>query len=89
MATITDDDDPPTIDVQDVAVVEGNAGQVDCVVTVLLNRTSSSNIMVNFETVDDEERDIFLSFPERGKVYGHDAQAVIEILPEVSLSDRF
>jgi hypothetical protein len=50
VATITDNDAGPSISINNVTVTEGNAGTVNAVFTVTLNRASSFPITVNYAT---------------------------------------
>src|SRR3990170_2459363 len=51
--TITDDDDPPTLSINDVAVPEGNSGSTNATFTVTLSAVSSKTITVNYATADN------------------------------------
>jgi uncharacterized repeat protein (TIGR01451 family) len=51
--TITDDDDPPTIAVNDVSVNEGNSGTTPATFTVSLSQQSGKAITVQYATSDD------------------------------------
>lgn len=53
VGTIIDNDSPPTISVNDVAVLEGNAGTKTAVFTISLSNPHSQNVTVNFATADD------------------------------------
>ena len=48
--TITDNDPPPSMAIGDVTVVEGNAGDVNAVLTVTLSQASSFEVRVNYMT---------------------------------------
>src|SRR6185436_11734195 len=48
LGTITDDDGPPTISINDVTVVEGDAGTVNAAFVVTLSAASSSTVTVDF-----------------------------------------
>ena len=50
--TITDDDAPPTLTINDVTVTEGNAGTVNAVFTVSLSTGSGQVVTVNYATAD-------------------------------------
>ncbi len=52
VGTIVDNDGPPTISVNDVTVLEGNAGTKTAVFTISLANTSSQNVTVNYATED-------------------------------------
>jgi hypothetical protein len=52
-ATITDDDAAPTLSVNDVAVVEGNAGTTTATFTVTLSAASGRTVTVDWATADD------------------------------------
>ena len=52
VGTITDDDPAPTIAIDDVSVVEGNAGSVNAVFTVSLSAPSGKTITVVYATAD-------------------------------------
>ena len=51
---ITDDDDEPTLSIDDVVVVEGDAGAVDAVFTVTLSAASGQTVTVAYTTVGRE-----------------------------------
>ena len=51
--TITDDDDAPTISVNDPSVAEGNAGSATLGFTVTLSAASGKTITVDYATADD------------------------------------
>ena len=51
--TITDDDAPPALSVNDVAVIEGDAGNVQANFTVTLDVASGRNVSVNYATADE------------------------------------
>ncbi len=52
-ATIADNDNVlPSLSVNDVSVLEGNAGQINVVVTISLSRPSTSSVSVTVRTVD-------------------------------------
>jgi hypothetical protein len=53
VGTIVDDDDPPAITVDDIAVTEGNSGTSSATFTVSLSRASGREISVDFATADD------------------------------------
>ena len=53
LGTITDDDAAPTLSVNDVTVVEGNAGTTTATFTVTLSAASGQTITVNWATADD------------------------------------
>jgi ribosomal protein L35AE/L33A len=48
--TITDNDPTPTLTINDITVVEGNAGTVSATFTVALSAVSGQNITVNYTT---------------------------------------
>jgi hypothetical protein len=48
--TITDDDAAPTLSIDDVAVIEGDAGTVDAVFTVSLSAASGQEVTVDYAT---------------------------------------
>ncbi len=50
--TITDDDAPPTLSVNDVSVTEGNAGTTTATFTVSLSATSEKTVTVGWSTAD-------------------------------------
>lgn len=50
--TITDDDPPPGLSIDDVTVVEGNAGTVDAEFTVSLSAAGGKTVTVNWATAD-------------------------------------
>ena len=50
VGTITDDDPPPTITINDVSVTEGDAGTVNAVFTVSLSAASAKTVTVNAST---------------------------------------
>ncbi len=52
VGTITNDDPLPSLSIDDVAVVEGNAGTVNAVFTVTLNAASGQTVTVNYATAD-------------------------------------
>ncbi len=52
--TITDDDTPPTLSVNDVSVTEGNAGTTTATFTVSLSAASGKTVTVSWSTADDE-----------------------------------
>jgi len=52
IATILNDDAPPTISVNDVSVTEGNSGTVNATFTVSLSGPSSQQITVQYATAD-------------------------------------
>ena len=52
IGTITDDDAPPTISVNDPSVLEGDAGTVNLVFTVTLSAASGKTITVDYATSD-------------------------------------
>ena len=53
MGTILNDDDPPTLSIDDVQVTEGDAGTVDAVFTVSTSTISGVDATVDFMTADD------------------------------------
>ena len=52
LGTITNDDPLPSLSINDVAVVEGNAGTSNAVFTVTLNAASGQTVSVNYATAD-------------------------------------
>ena len=50
--TITDDDDPPSLDVDDVTVTEGDSGTVNATFTVRLSTASGRTVTVDWATSD-------------------------------------
>ncbi len=52
VGTITNDDPLPSLSIDDVTVVEGNAGTVNAVFTVTLNAASAQTVQVNYATAD-------------------------------------
>ncbi len=52
MATIIDDDAPPSISISDITVVEGNTGTTNAVFTVSLSAVSGQAVTVNFATAN-------------------------------------
>ena len=52
-ATIRDDDVPPEISVDDVALLEGDSGPANAVFTIRLSRSSSQVVSVDFASSDD------------------------------------
>ena len=52
-ATISDDDNTPSLSVADLMVTEGNTGSVNAVFTVTLSAASSQPVSVGFTTADD------------------------------------
>jgi Ca2+-binding RTX toxin-like protein len=52
IVTIIDDDQTPTISINDISINEGNAGTTNAVFTTSLSNPSSQTIMVNFATGD-------------------------------------
>ncbi|TXH70606.1 MAG: autotransporter domain-containing protein [Lysobacteraceae bacterium] len=52
VGTITNDDPLPSLSINDVSVVEGNAGTVNAVFTVSLSAASGQTVTVNYATVD-------------------------------------
>ncbi len=53
VGTIEDDDPPPSLSINDVAVVEGDAGTVNAVFTVTLSAVSSQQVTVDYASADD------------------------------------
>jgi hypothetical protein len=53
VGTITDDDTPPAISIDDVTVTEGNGSSVDATFTVSLAAASGKPINVDYATADD------------------------------------
>ncbi len=51
--TITNDDTPPTISINDISVNEGNSGTTSAEFTVSLSNASSQTITVNYATAND------------------------------------
>jgi hypothetical protein len=54
VATITDNDAPPTLSVNDVSVTEGNAGTTTATFTVSLSAASGKTVTVGWSTADAE-----------------------------------
>jgi hypothetical protein len=53
IGTITDDDDPPSLSIDDVTVTEGNSGStVNAVFTVTLSAVSAQQVTVNYATAN-------------------------------------
>jgi hypothetical protein len=52
IGTISNDDGVPTVSIDDVKVVEGDAGTVDAVFTVSLSNTSDQSVTVDYQTGD-------------------------------------
>ena len=52
VGTITDDDAPPTLSVNDVSVTEGNAGTTTATFTVSLSAASGKTVTVGWSTAD-------------------------------------
>ena len=52
LGTITDDDTPPTVSVNDVTVTEGNSGNVNATFNVSLSTASGQAVSVNYATAD-------------------------------------
>ena len=52
IATITDDDDPSALSINDRSVQEGDSGDVNAVFTVSLDRASETDIRVDYATAD-------------------------------------
>ncbi len=52
VGTIIDNDSPPTISVNDVAILEGHAGTKTAVFTISLSNPTGQNVTVNFATAD-------------------------------------
>lgn len=50
--TVTNDDPLPSLSIDDVSVVEGNAGTVNAVFTVTLGASSGQTVSVNYATAD-------------------------------------
>ncbi|HEX8143239.1 MAG TPA: Calx-beta domain-containing protein [Pyrinomonadaceae bacterium] len=50
--TITDDDNAPTLSIDDVTVTEGNAGTVNAAFTVTLSAQSGKTVTVDYATAD-------------------------------------
>ncbi|MBI5930067.1 MAG: hypothetical protein HY862_12215 [Chloroflexi bacterium] len=53
VGTITDDDNAPSISINDVTVIEGNSGTVNAIFTVSLSNGSASVVTVNYATAND------------------------------------
>jgi Ca2+-binding RTX toxin-like protein len=51
-ATITNDDTPPTISINDITVTEGNSGNTSANFTITLSAASSQTVSVQYQTVD-------------------------------------
>jgi len=52
LGTITNDDLPPSLSINDVTVVEGNSGTTSAVFTVTLSAASGQTVSVNYGTAD-------------------------------------
>ncbi|MBI3649318.1 MAG: hypothetical protein HY240_11320, partial [Actinobacteria bacterium] len=52
LGTITDDDAPPSLTVNDVTVTEGNSGTTNATFTVALSAASGKTITVSYATAD-------------------------------------
>ena len=52
VGTIVNDDPLPSLSINDVSVIEGNAGTVNAVFTVTLNNASGQTVSVNYATAD-------------------------------------
>lgn len=52
VGTITNDDPVPSLSIDDVSVVEGNAGTTNAVFTVSLSAASGQTVVVNYATAD-------------------------------------
>lgn len=52
LGTITDDDAPPSVSVNDVAVTEGNSGTVNATFAVTLSSASGKTVTVHYATAD-------------------------------------
>jgi hypothetical protein len=52
LATITDDDDVPSMRIEDATVKEGSVGNTNVVLTVTLDRPSERTILVGYTTAD-------------------------------------
>jgi hypothetical protein len=53
LGTITDDDDPPALSIDDVTVTEGDSGTTDAVFTVSLDAASSLTVTVDVASADN------------------------------------
>jgi hypothetical protein len=53
LGTITDDDSPPAISINDVSVTEGNSGTTDATFAVTLSTASGFTVTVDWGTQDD------------------------------------
>jgi CSLREA domain-containing protein len=53
LATITDDDDAPTLSINDLSLNEGNAGATAFTFTVQLSAASTQTVTVNYVTAND------------------------------------
>ena len=54
IGTITDDDQPPALSVDDVAVTEGNSGTATATFNVTLSAASGKTVTVGWTTADDD-----------------------------------
>jgi large repetitive protein len=54
LGTITDDDQPPALSVDDVAVTEGHSGTATATFTVTLSAASGKTVSVGWTTADDD-----------------------------------
>ena len=52
-ATISDDDPPPSLSLDDTTVVEGDSGEKDAAFTVSLSAASANSVTVDLATADD------------------------------------
>ena len=53
VGTISDDDPAPSLSIDDVTVIEGDAGTVDAVFTVSLSAASGQQVTVDYASADD------------------------------------
>lgn len=53
ICTITDNDSPPSLSIDDITVTEGNSGTVNAAFTVTLSTASSKSVTVDYETADN------------------------------------
>jgi ribosomal protein L35AE/L33A len=52
VGTITDDDDPPTISIDDATVIEPNSSTINAIFTVSLSKASGRQVAVQYATAD-------------------------------------
>ena len=52
IVTITDDDNPPTVSINDISLAEGNSGTTNFIFTISLSQPSGFNVSVNYATAN-------------------------------------